>query len=166
MTAIIDVSPAAKSVAELQALEGSMVGASPWIAVDQQRIDAFADVTEDRQFIHVDPVRAADGPFGGTIAHGFLSLSLLSWMAEAGLPSITGATAVLNYGFDKVRFLSPVPSGAEIRGTFHLDKVTPRPQGQTLFQYSVQVEIKGGTRLALAATWLILVVSDSKEDKQ
>lgn len=155
---------APRTVAELQALEGSIVGVSPWIPVDQQRIDAFADVTEDHQFIHVDPVAAAASPFGGTIAHGFLSLSLLSRMAETGLAPVAGAAATLNYGFDRVRFLTPVAAGAWVRGSFKLDKVTPRAGGQTLFQYTVEIEIKGGTRPALSASWLLMTVSDSRED--
>lgn len=155
-----------KSVAEMQALEGSVVGVSPWFLMDQQRIDAFADVTEDHQFIHVDPAAAAASPFGGTIAHGFLTLSMLSRMAETGLPSIAGASATLNYGFDRIRFLTPVASDAWIRGSFRLDKVTPKPGGQTLFQYTVDVEIKGGSRPALSASWLIMTVSDNKESKE
>jgi acyl dehydratase len=153
-----------RTIAQLQALEGSVVGVSPWFLVDQPRIDAFADVTEDHQYIHVDPAAAAASPFGGTIAHGFLSLSLLSRMAETGLAPIEGVTTIVNYGFDRVRFLTPVPSGAWIRGSFKLDKVTPRPGGQTLFQYTVEIEIQGGTRPALSASWLILTVSDSKEN--
>lgn len=156
----------ARTVAELQAMTGEVVGTSPWLLVDQSRIDEFADVTEDHQFIHVDPEAAAASPFGGTIAHGFLSLSLLSRMAETGLPVVEGATASLNYGFDRIRFLTPVPSGARIRGCFTLEKVTPRPGAQTLFQYKVDVEIEGGTRPALSADWLILTLSDNKENAQ
>ena len=154
----------ARTVAEMQALAGTVVGVSPWIEVGQGRIDGFADVTEDHQFIHVDPDAAASGPFSGTIAHGFLSLSLLSRMAETGLPPIAGVSTSLNYGFDRVRFLTPVPSGARVRGRFTLDKAVPRPAGQTLLHYKAEIEIEGGERPAVAAEWLVLTVSDNKEN--
>ncbi|MFM2279678.1 MAG: hypothetical protein RLZZ444_1909 [Pseudomonadota bacterium] len=166
LSTIAENPPGAKTIAELQALEGQVVGISPWIGVDQARINAFADITEDHQFIHIDPVRAAQSPFGGTIAHGFLTLSLLSRMAETALPAIAEASATVNYGFDRIRFLSPVPAGSEIRGKFQLDRVTPKAGGQTLFQYSVDVEIKGASRPAVAANWLILALSDSKENEE
>lgn len=142
---------------------GTVIGVSPWLTVDQKRIDGFADVTEDHQFLHVDPRAAADGPFGGTIAHGFLSLSLLSRMAEAALPRVAGVAASINYGFDRVRFLAPVPSGARIRGRFSLEKVTSRNAGQVLFHYRADVEIEGADRPALSADWLVLRIFDTKE---
>ena len=98
----------------LSGLIGTEVGVSDWITVDQARIDAFADITEDRQFIHVDPERAKATPFGGTIAHGFLTLSLLSRMSFDGVAPLEGVVMGVNYGFDKVRFLAPVPSGARV----------------------------------------------------
>jgi len=143
---------------------GTLVGVSPWMLVDQKRIDGFADVTEDHQFLHVDPRAAAAGPFGGTIAHGFLSLSLLSRMAETALPPLGGVSASINYGFDRVRFLAPVPSGARVRGRFTLEKVTERPGGQILVQYKADVEIEGGSKPALSADWLVLMMFDSKEN--
>ncbi|ANY83792.1 hypothetical protein BB934_36820 (plasmid) [Microvirga ossetica] len=155
-----------RTVAEMHELVGASVGISNWLLVDQSRINGFADVTEDQQFIHVDPEAAASGPFGDTIAHGFLSLSLLSRMAETGLPKIDGVTTSLNYGFDRIRFLNPVPSGSRIRARFTLDKVTPRGGGQTLFHYTVEVEIEGSHRPALAADWLVLTISQEKEDSE
>ena len=101
---------------------------SRWFEVDQGRIDAFAKVTEDEQFIHVDPERARLTPFGGTVAHGFLTLSLLSPMAYSALPRIEGASIGVNYGFDKVRFLHPVRSGARVRARFTLIAVTQRSE--------------------------------------
>lgn len=125
--------------------------------IDQQRIDEFADATEDRQFIHVDPAAAARTPFGGTIAHGFLSLSMLSRMAaEAMLVPDTVKMAV-NYGLDRVRFIAPVRSGKRIRGRFRLDSVEEKAPGQLLLRHTVTVEIEGEGRPALTAEWLGLI---------
>ena len=110
--------------AELAAMVGHEF-VSHWVIVDQERINAFAKVTEDEQFIHVDPERAAATVFGGTVAHGFLTLSLLSVMAYNALPRIEGAAHGVNYGFDRVRFVRPVPSGSRVRGHFTLKAVTP-----------------------------------------
>ncbi len=108
-------------------LVGTETGLSDWILVDQKMIDAFAEATGDHQFIHVDPVRAAaESPFGGTIAHGFLTLSLLSTMNYNCLPNVREQTMGINYGFDKVRFMSPVKSGTRIRGHFVLGRPLPR----------------------------------------
>lgn len=141
-------------VADLKALVGLEVGVSSWITVDQASIDAFADVTGDRQFIHVDPVRAAETPFGGAIAHGFLTLSLLSAMGVEAQPQIEGATMGINYGFDKVRFLAPVKSGSRVRGRFTLASLgQPRPD-EVDVTWQATVEIEGGKRPALVAEWL------------
>ncbi len=139
----------------------SLVGrsfVSRWLIVDQQRIDAFAKVTEDEQFIHVDPERASATAFGGTVAHGFLTLSLLSAMAYSALPRIEGAVHGVNYGFDKVRFLHPVRSGSRVRGHFTLQAVTPRSAREWQLTYEVSVEIEGAQKPALAATWLTMQV--------
>ncbi|SMC72412.1 MaoC family dehydratase [Rhizobium sp. RU36D] len=141
---------------QLGALVGQTVGTSDWMSVDQPRIDAFADVTEDRQFIHVDPEAARETPFGGTIAHGFLTLSLLSRMVETGLPVLERQTMSVNYGFDRLRFLAPVPSGARVRAHFGLEGITPRKGEQYLLHYQVNVEIEGSEKPALSANWLIL----------
>ncbi len=131
---------------------------SHWFVVDQDRIDAFARVTEDEQFIHVDPDRAAASPFGGTVAHGFLTLSLLSTMAYSALPKVGGAAMGVNYGFDRVRFLHPVHSGARVRGHFLFASVIKRSERELQLAYDVSVEIEGVHKPALAATWLTMQV--------
>jgi len=132
---------------------------SDWFTIDQSRVNAFAEVTLDHQFIHVDPERAkAEAPFGGPIAHGFLTLSMLSHFAEQSLPAFPDKAIGINYGFDKVRFLSPVPVGARIRGKFTLSDVTERKPGQFQLTQTVEVEIDGHDTPALAAQWLSLVV--------
>ncbi len=139
----------------------SLVGrtfVSRWITVDQQRIDAFAKVTEDEQFIHVDPERAGATAFGSTVAHGFLTLSLLSAMAYSALPRIAGTAHGVNYGFDRVRFIHPVRSGSRVRGRFTLQAVTPRSAREWQLTYEVSVEIEGVQKPALAATWLTMQV--------
>ena len=142
---------------EIRGRVGTEVGVSAWLTVDQARIDAFADATEDRQFIHVDPAAAAQTPFGGTIAHGFLSLSLLSRMAaEAMLVPDTVKMAV-NYGLDRVRFINPVRSGQRIRGRFLLDAIEEKAPGQLLLRHSVTVEIEGVDKPALTAQWIGLL---------
>jgi acyl dehydratase len=141
----------------IRALAGQSLGASDWIEVTQERIDAFADATEDRQFIHVDPSAAAQTPFGGTIAHGFLSLSLLSRMAADVLPVPDSAKMVVNYGLDRVRFIAPVRSGSRVRGQFTLDAVEDKAPGQILLRQSVTVDIEGQEKPALTAQWLGLV---------
>jgi len=139
----------------LKALVGSEVGVSDWIRVDQERIDAFAAVTGDHQFIHVDPEAARLTPFGTTIAHGFLTLSLMSAMGYAAMPMLEGARMGVNYGFNRLRFLAPVKSGSNIRGRFRLEDVTERGDAvQTT--YAVTVEIEGEEKPALAAEWVTL----------
>ena len=147
---------AAISLAAYVARTGAELGTSRWIAVDQPRIDAFADVTLDRQFIHIDPQAAAQTIFGGTIAHGFLSLSLLSAMYEDAVPSIEGARMLVNYGFNKLRFLSPVQSGRQVRGRFMLQSAEQRGDGGVLSTIDVSIEIDGQEKPALRAEWLAL----------
>ena len=130
---------------------------SGWLTVDQERITAFADATEDRQFIHVDPEAAARTPFGGTIAHGFLTLSLLSRMAAETILVPDTAKMVVNYGLDRVRFIAPVKSGQRIRGRFVLDSIEEKAPGQLLLRHSVTVEIEGVDKPALTAQWLGLL---------
>ncbi len=139
---------------DLPGLVGTEIGVSDWVIVDQARIDAFADVTDDHQFIHVDPEKAKATPFGGTIAHGFLTLSLLSRMAYQVSPALEGAVAALNYGFDKIRFLEPVKSGARVRGRFTLDGADDKGGGRWLLRYGVTVEIENEPKPALVAEWL------------
>lgn len=142
---------------EIRGRVGEEVGVSGWLTVDQSRIEAFADATEDRQFIHVDPDMAAQTPFGGTIAHGFLSLSLLSRMAAEAMLAPDGARVMINYGLDRVRFLAPVRSGKRVRGRFTLDCVEERGAGQILLRHIVTVEIEGEEKPALSAVWLTLI---------
>ena len=145
------------SLDELQGRVGTEVGVSGWLTIDQARIDAFADTTEDRQFIHVDPEAAAQTPFGGTVAHGFLSLSMLSRMAAEAMLIPDSVTMAVNYGLDRVRFIAPVKSGQRIRGRFVLDSIEERAPGQLLARHSVNVEIEGVDKPALTAQWLGLL---------
>ena len=145
------------SLDELQGRVGTEVGVSGWLTIDQARIDAFADTTEDRQFIHVDPGAAAQTPFGGTVAHGFLSLSMLSRMAAEAMLIPDSVTMAVNYGLDRVRFIAPVKSGQRIRGRFVLDSIEEKAPGQLLLRHSVTVEIEGVDKPALTAQWLGLL---------
>jgi acyl dehydratase len=125
--------------------------------MDQQRINEFADATEDRQFIHTDPDAAAQTPFGGTIGHGFLTLSMLSRMAAEGMLVPDSIKMAVNYGLDRVRFIAPVRSGKRIRGRFRLDSVEEKAPGQLLLRHTVTVEIEGEEKPALTAEWLGLL---------
>jgi acyl dehydratase len=143
---------------EIRGRVGEEVGVSSWLVVDQARIDAFADATEDRQFIHLDAEAAAQTPFGGTIAHGFLSLSLLSRLAAEAMLLPERLKMVVNYGLDRVRFLAPVRSGSRVRGRFVLDSVEEKAPGQLLMRHTVTVEIEHGDKPALTAVWLTLLI--------
>lgn len=145
---------------DLAAMIGQETGISDWITVGQDRINQFADVTEDHQFIHVDEARAKATPFGGTIAHGFLTLSLLSSMIGQAGVAVEGATSGVNYGFEKVRFLSPVPAGGKVRGRFVLKSAVEKRPGQWLLTYDVSVEIDGQKTPAIIAEWLGLQLID------
>lgn len=142
------------SLVELKAMIGREIGVSDWFPISQDRINDFADISEDWQFIHVDPERASMTPLGGTVAHGFLVLSLLSAMAAEVLHMPQSVAMMINYGFDKLRFLSPVPAGAEIRARFTLLEADERKPGEITLKYAVQMELKGSERPALAAEWL------------
>ncbi len=140
---------------------GQEIGVSPWRVVSQEIIDKFADATDDHQFIHVDPERAArETAFGGTIAHGFLSVSLMSTMAYATIPPIRDMGMGINYGFDSLRFMSPVKSGARVRGRFVLADLTVRPSGWVQMTYDVTVEIEDQKKPALTARWITLAVPE------
>ena len=147
------------SIATIKSQVGHEIGVSSWIMIDQPRIDAFAAATEDRQFIHVDPEAAAHSPFEGTIAHGFLSLSLLSRMGAEAMLVPEGMTIAINYGLDRVRFLAPVRSGRRVRGRFTLDSLEEKAPGQWLLRHIVSIEIENEDKLALTATWLALIVT-------
>lgn len=139
---------------DLQSLIGTEVGVSRWIEIDQARIDAFAKITEDEQFIHVDPEAAKATPFGGTIAHGFLTLSLASAMSYDAVAPLEGVVMGVNYGFDKLRFLAPVPAGSKVRGRFKLLGAEDKGGGRWLLKHELTVEIDGGDKPALIAEWL------------
>ena len=145
------------SIEDIKSRVGSEVGVSDWILVDQARFDAFADVTDDHQFIHVDPAAAATTPFGGTIAHGFLTLSLLSRMAADAMLRPEGVRMGVNYGFEKVRFIAPVRSGKRVRGRFTLVSFEEKRPGQWQFVHNVNVEIEGEDKPALIADWIGMI---------
>jgi acyl dehydratase len=138
---------------------GQEVGVSDWIEVTQVRINAFAETTEDDQWIHIDPERAAkETPFGGAIAHGFLTLSLMSQMAYQVAYGLEGSVMGINYGFDKLRFLQPVLAGSRVRGRFVLMDAKERRPGQWQLKYGVAVEIENDDKPALSAEWLTLQI--------
>jgi len=139
-------------LADLAALEGREIGASDWVSVDQARIDLFARATGDAQWIHVDPVRAAAGPFGTTVAHGFLTLSLLPELFAAAL-SIADVRMGLNYGLDRVRFPSPVPVDSRLRAVCLL-KTFEAIAGGAQLTTMVTIEREGGTKPACVADWV------------
>lgn len=145
-----------RSAEELVAAMGGSLGPTGWTQVDQQRIDAFADATGDQQWIHVDPARAAaESPLGTTIAHGYLTLSMLPAFA-AQLLRIDFGSSRLNYGLDRVRFPAPVPVGAELRARVTLAALEPRPQGW-LLSSTYTVEVRDGDRPACIADTLALI---------
>ena len=148
---------------ELKALVGKETGLSPWREVTQTMIDQFADATDDHQFIHCDPSRAAaETPFGGTIAHGFLTLSLLSAFAFETAPRLEGADMGINHGFDSVRFVSPVKTGSRIRARFVLADLKVRPSGWVQIANDVTIEIESAAKPALTARWLTLTFVSPK----
>ncbi|KZL18259.1 putative enoyl-CoA hydratase 1 [Pseudovibrio axinellae] len=144
---------------QLEAKVGQEVGLSDWLVVDQEMISTFGKLTFDEQFIHMDPERAkTETPFGGTIAHGFLTLSLASKFGLETLPDLEGRTMGINYGFDKIRFLHPVVSGKRIRGRFTLESLTRKGEGQVLQELGVSIEIEGVESPALVAKWLTMSI--------
>ena len=147
------------TLADLAATVGSSVGPTDWIPIDQARIDTFAEVSGDRQWIHVDRERAAAGPFGGTIAHGYLTLSLIAaaHFEFKAFPD-EGGFDVINYGLDKVRFLAPVPSGARVRVRIEVRDLQDRRAGRWLLTTRSTVEIEGSEKPALVADALFLLV--------
>lgn len=144
------------TLSDLDGLIGTELGTSEWVEVDQDAINAFADTTRDHQFIHVDPEAAKKTPFGGTIAHGFLTLSLLPHLSEKSVILIEGVTMGVNYGFEKIRFLAPVPSGSRIRGHFTLKSYNEKRPGHIMLTYGVSVEIENIDTPALSAEWIVM----------
>jgi acyl dehydratase len=145
------------SFEEIRNRIGTEIGVSGWIPIDQQAIDTFADVTGDHQFIHVDPEAAAKTPFGGTVAHGFLTLSLLSQMAAGVMLIPPTIRMAVNYGFEKIRFIAPVRSGKRVRGRFTLISAEEKKPGQWQFLHHVVVEIEGEEKPALTADWIGMI---------
>ena len=138
----------------LVARVGTEVGVSDWFPIDQAKIDAFAALTHDHYFIHVDRVRAAATRFGGTIAHGFLTLSMLAPMAYQACPAVQGTKTAVNYGFDRLRFVAPVPAGSRIRGRFVLNRFEVQASNRWQAIYGVTVKIEGEAKPALVAQWV------------
>ena len=149
-------------IEELKGRVGTRIGTSDWVEVGQDRIDAFADTTIDHEPIHVDPSAARDLGFGGTIAHGFLSLSLLAPFYKSGYPKIDRRSYGLNYGFNKVRFLAPVKSGKRVRGHFTLIDMVERQPNRYQLTSEVSVEIEGEAKPALVAEWLTFIEIESQ----
>lgn len=143
---------------ELADVVGFTCKPTPWFEIDQLKIDAFADVTLDHQFIHVDPVKAKNSAFGGTVAHGLLVLSLLPYLVGRSLVEVKGADAMLNYGYDKVRFISPVKAGSEIRALCKVVGVDEKNPGKYVIRLDVTIETKGEEKPALIIEWLIMPI--------
>ena len=140
-------------------LIGTELGVSDWFQIDQSRIDAFADATLDHQFIHVDPEKAKHTPFGGTIAHGFLTLSLLPYLVTGLGVGMENAVMGLNYGFDKIRFLAPVKVGSRVRARARLADFVEKAPKQFLIIQEITIEIEHEARPALVAQWLTMVMT-------
>jgi len=152
-------------IEDVAASLGKEIGVSNWRVVTQTMIDQFADATDDHQFIHTDPERALETPFGSTIAHGFLTLSLLSTLAYEALPLIEGQIYGINYGFDKVRFMTPVKSGARVRAHFILTQADIRPSGRIVFHYDVTLEVENYKKPALTADWITIIMLSPAEEE-
>jgi len=153
--------PQVSSLAEAQEWIDRETGVSEWLTVSQEDVNQFAETTRDHQFIHLDEERARrETPFGGTIAHGFLTLSLLSHLgASAGTVRMAGTRIMINYGLDRVRFLNPVRVGKRVRGRFELMSVEEKKPGQFLLKHRATVEIEDDERPALIAEWLGLAIT-------
>lgn len=144
-----------EGIEELKSLVGQEVAASDWLAITQERVNQFADVTQDHQWIHIDPERAkTETPFGGTIAHGFLTLSLLSHLASSSVQVKGNFKMGINYGLNKVRFVSPVPVGSSIQGRFVLQAVDEVSGGYQLI-WQITVATENATKPSLVAEWLV-----------
>jgi acyl dehydratase len=152
------------SLAELKTKVGQEIGVSDWYVIDQAKIDAFAHATGDHQYIHVDPVRAAATPFGGTIAHGLLTLSLSAVMFQQAMPPIANRKMGINYGFNKVRFLAPVRAGSSVRGRFMLKDLTDRGNNEFVATFEITIEIQGTSKPAVIAEWLSMWVVGQDKD--
>ena len=145
------------SLDEIKTYVGKEIGVSEWFLLDQKRINAFADLTEDHMFLHVNPEAAKATPFGGTIAHGLLTLSMMPVMAYQAMPGVSGTKMGVNYGYNKVRFMAPVKSGKRIRGRFGVKAVEPQSRGRVQIVHDVTIEIEDEPKPALAAEWITMV---------
>lgn len=145
------------SLDEIKAYVGKEIGVSDWFLLDQERINRFADLTEDHMFLHVNPEAAKATPFGGTIAHGLLTLSMMPVMAYQAMPGVSGTKMGVNYGYNKVRFMAPVKSGKRIRGRFTVKAVEPQSGGRIQIVQDVAIEVEGEPKPALAAEWITMV---------
>jgi len=153
-------SPEILTVSTLDRLVGRKFAPTEWIGIDQQRIDRFAECTDDHQFIHVDPERVArETPFRGTLAHGFLLLSLAAGHRQRDFPAVSDAALVLNYGLDRLRFTSPVFAGSRVRYHSRVVAAEPRGPGRTLLRQEAQLEVEGQEQPALVAELLALYVA-------
>ena len=141
------------SLRDLEGRVGEEVGVSPWVEVSQERIDTFARAVEDFQWIHVEPERAKSSPFGGTIAHGFLTLSLLSHLSEMTF-SFSDRRMGVNYGLNRVRFISPVPSGSRVRARFTVAKYEKLEGNGVQITWNTTIEREGSEKPALVAEWI------------
>lgn len=149
------------SIEDFKNSAGTELGPSDWLLIDQERINRFADATDDHQFIHVDPEKAAATPFGSTIAHGFLSLSILPHLMTQIIPIPDGIVMGINYGTDRVRFSLPVNVDSRVRARARIDKVSARPGGQFMVKTKVTLEIEGRRRPAVVADILSLYVIET-----
>jgi len=145
---------------QLNEYVGQEIAVTDWLTIDQNMINQFAEVTLDRQFIHIDPERAKNTPFGGTIAHGLLTLSLVAHFVEKSEFNVEGFLVRVNYGFDKVRFLSPVPSGSRLRSRVKLLSAEEKRPGQLMLRIEVTVEVEGSSRPAMIAEYLELRLAE------
>jgi len=142
---------------EIRSYTGKEIGVSEWFELDQDKINGFADLTEDHMFLHVNPEAAKATPFGGTIAHGLLTLSMMPVMAYQAMPGVEGTKMGVNYGYDKVRFMAPVKSGKRIRGHFVVNSVDDKGDGRFAVNQDVTIEIEGEDKPALSAQWITMV---------
>jgi len=149
--------PVVVARSELVSYKGKSLGAGPWFTIEQDRVNGFADVTVDHQFIHVDIEKAKQTPFGGTIAHGFLTLSLLVHLTEDIMLMPKEMVMAMNYGFDKIRFLSPVKTGSRVRAKTSVGEITDKESG-VLIKQIIEVEIEGSDKPALICEWLTMYV--------
>ncbi|WBU56165.1 MaoC family dehydratase [Paracoccus sediminicola] len=152
------MSASANALQQLHAQIGKDLGSSDWVLVDQAMIDRFAEVSGDHQWIHLDAARAKETRFGGTIAHGFLTLSLASRFVQDALTPLKDVLMSVNYGFDRLRFLSPVPAGSRVRGRFVLEGIQRRDATSLLRTLGLTIELEGSDKPALAGSWLGLAI--------